>query len=456
MDDRQSAGESHIDPPPSYLYALEQGERNGETCTDGRVNVDPGSRLVKSLSLFVPDWKFPEGPEASQSAASGSEEPPAYSPLAPTPSAANAKEGWSFPLNIVIQVVGSRGDVQPFIALGNELQRYGHRVRLATHNVFEAFVTSCNLEFFPIGGDPAELMAYMVKNPGLLPGMKTLLSGEIGTKRDMVASILDGCWKSCIEPDGKTGRPFVADAIIANPQISEDTRQNLNWVSFAFVEWMTWQGIGDLVNDWRRTLDLEPVPFTEGPLLAEKLRIPTTYCWSPALIPTPVNWPDFMDVCGFFFREKPQDAPPPELAKFLDDGSPPIYVGCGSIVIDDPERLTEMILGAAEAIGARLIVSRGWSKPGASRDSNDRVIFIDGCPHEWLFQHVAAVVHHGGAGTAACGLRFAKPTFIVPFFGDQFFWGEIVARARAVPNAIRHKDLNLEKLDRGLELLYVS
>lgn len=77
-----------------------------------------------------------------------------------------------------------------------------------------------------------------------------------------------------------------------------------------------------------------------------------------------------------------------------------------------------MILGAAEAIGARLIVSRGWSKLGGSRDSNGRVIFIDDCPHEWLFKHVAAVVHHGGAGTAACGLRFAKPTFIVPFFGE--------------------------------------
>lgn len=76
-----------------------------------------------------------------------------------------ADEGWSLPLNIVVQVVGSRGDVQPFIALGNELQKYGHRVRIATHDVFESFVTSSNLEFFPIGGDPAELMAYMVSHP---------------------------------------------------------------------------------------------------------------------------------------------------------------------------------------------------------------------------------------------------------------------------------------------------
>lgn len=93
-------------------------------------------------------------------------------------------------------------------------------------------------------------------------------------------------------------------------------------------------------------------------------------------------------------------------------------MGFGSIVIDDPEMLTEMILKAADAVGARLIVSRGWSKLGGSRPSNDRVLFIDDCPHEWLFKHVAAVVHHGGAGTAACGLRFARPTFVVPFFGE--------------------------------------
>ncbi|KAH8743768.1 hypothetical protein F5883DRAFT_722523 [Diaporthe sp. PMI_573] len=487
----ESAAGSHDDPPPSYLYAVEQGHQNGETSTDGRVNIDPGSRLVRSLSLFVPDWKYTEPSDASQPAASGQEAPPAYSSHDSTGKPLDADEGWSLPLNIVIQVVGSRGDVQPFIALGNELQRSGHRVRIATHDVFESFVTRSNLEFYPIGGDPAELMAYMVKNPGLLPGMKTLLSGQIQTKRDMIAQILDGCWKSCIEPDRRSGRPFVADAIIANPpsfahihcaqalgipvhlmftmpwsstrffrhplanikepqKITESTRQTLNWVSFAFVEWMTWQGIGDLVNDWRRTLDLEPVPFTEGPLLAEKLCIPTTYCWSSALVPKPMDWPEFIDVCGFFFREEPQYSPPPEIANFLKGGPAPIYVGFGSIVIDDPERLTQMILEAANAVGARLIVSRGWSKLGGSRESNDGVLFIDDCPHEWLFKHVAAVVHHGGAGTAACGLRFARPTFVVPFFGDQFFWGEMVARAGAGPKGIPHKDLDVQNLTEAL------
>lgn len=146
------------------------------------------------------------------------------------------------PMNVVIQIVGSRGDVQPYVALGQVLKKkYGHRVRLATHPTFRDFVTENGLEFFSIGGDPAELMAFMVKNPGLMPGMDALKSGDIGKRRKAIYEMITGCWRSCIETGDGTGdeasdalldksgslsnigsmdldsRPFVADAIIANP-----------------------------------------------------------------------------------------------------------------------------------------------------------------------------------------------------------------------------------------------
>jgi UDP:flavonoid glycosyltransferase YjiC (YdhE family) len=184
-------------------------------------------------------------------------------------------------LNIVMQVVGSRGDVQPFVALGNELLRHGHRVRLATHGVFRDFVLDAGLEFFPIGGDPAELMAYMVKNPGLIPSMKSLRAGEVQKKRQAIAEILDGAWASCIRPDPTTNLPFTCDAIIANPPTfahvhcaqalgiplhvmftmpwtqtrafphpltnidlngSGISVERANYLSYLAVEWMTWQG----------------------------------------------------------------------------------------------------------------------------------------------------------------------------------------------------------------------
>lgn len=132
------------------------------------------------------------------------------------------------PLNIVVHVVGSRGDVQPFVALGRVLKsKYGHRVRLATHGTFKKFVEENGLEFFDIGGDPAELMAFMVKNPGLIPGMKSLKEGDVGKRRKGMTEIIEGCWRSCADADevkededtssAEKPKPFIANAIIANP-----------------------------------------------------------------------------------------------------------------------------------------------------------------------------------------------------------------------------------------------
>ena len=133
-------------------------------------------------------------------------------------------------LNIVMQVVGSQGDIQPFAALGQELQKYGHRVRVATHPEFTSFIEGCNLEHFDIGGNPAELMSYMVKNPGLLPKFDTVYGGELNRRRHAVRDMIHAFWRSCFEPPQKSsaaqsrGRraqrdseAFVADVIIANP-----------------------------------------------------------------------------------------------------------------------------------------------------------------------------------------------------------------------------------------------
>ncbi|KAJ5134767.1 hypothetical protein N7448_000213 [Penicillium atrosanguineum] len=120
-------------------------------------------------------------------------------------------------LNILIQVVGSRGDIQPFVALGLALARAGHRIRIATHDTFKEFVETHGLEFFNIGGDPKRLMAYMVKNPGLLPSMSSLRNGDIQQNRADIREILDGCWRACFQSTDENSKPFFAHAIIANP-----------------------------------------------------------------------------------------------------------------------------------------------------------------------------------------------------------------------------------------------
>ncbi|KAH0365190.1 sterol glucosyltransferase, partial [Aureobasidium melanogenum] len=239
---------------------------------------------------------------------------------------------------------------------------------------------------------------------------------------------------------------------LANLKFSSDTSPRVaNMMSYGVVEWMTWQGIGDLINDWRtKTLDLEPLPSSEGPLLLKTLNIPHTYCSSPALVPRPSGWPEHIDVCGFFFRERPSYEPPPDSRKFIEAGSRPNYVGFGSIVIKDPEALTEMILEAVRMTGVRALVSRGWSNLGQDRKSDDTVFYVDDCPHEWLFDYVAAVIHHGGAGTTACGLSKGVPSFVVPFFGDQPFWGIMVAASGAGPEPVPHQSLSALDLARGI------
>ncbi|KFY43602.1 hypothetical protein V494_01902 [Pseudogymnoascus sp. VKM F-4513 (FW-928)] len=399
---------------------------------------------------------------------------PAYdapSYLAGSPGAA------PLPLNVVIQVVGSRGDVQPFVALGRELKgKYGHRIRLATHGTFKKFVEENGLEFFEIGGDPTELMAFMVKNPGLIPGMKSLKEGEVGKRRRGIAQILEGCWKSCADAkeateessiEAKGGAkvaPFIAHAIIANPpsfahihcaqklriplhimftmpwsatldfphplaniKSTNASGSMTNEMSYTLVDMMTWQGLGDIINNFRR----------------ETLELP-----SPALIPKPKDWGPHISISGFYFLSSPSDyQPDAELADFLAAGPPPVYIGFGSIVVDDPNAMTKLIFDAVRKTGQRALVSKGWGGLGGDElDKPEGVFMIGNCPHDWLFKHVSCVVHHGGAGTMSAGIALGRPTVIVPFFGDQPFWGAMVARAGAGPLPVPYKSLTADGL----------
>lgn len=387
-------------------------------------------------------------------------------------------------------------------------------MRLATHPVFQKFVTENGLEFFSIGGDPAELMAFMVKNPGLMPGFDTVRSGDVGKRRKEISTMIQGCWRSCIEAGDGTGveatgetyedwmgtdfrqsgrqtvepnqQPFVADAIIANPpsfahihcaeklgcplhmmftmpysptqafphplaniQSSNADKAMTNYLSYTLVEMMTWQGLGDMINRFRqKTLGLEPLSLLYAPGLLGRLRIPETYCWSPALIPKPRDWGNHISISGFYFLNLSSNfTPDDDLKAFLDAGPPPVYIGFGSIVVDDPDAMTKTILEAVKKTGHRALVSKGWGGMGADELGVPEGVFMLGnCPHDWLFKRVSCVVHHGGAGTTAAGISAGRPTVVVPFFGDQPWWAQMIARAGAGPEPIPHKSLTAENL----------
>ncbi|ROW07820.1 hypothetical protein VMCG_03372 [Cytospora schulzeri] len=500
------------DAPPAYgdlydqLNLSQAGFNAGATVTDdGRVNIKIEQTNRRLADLLAPTLKSQLLPSEK---VSSEPLPPAY-----IPPSLGGLPGQTPPpkLNVVIQIVGSRGDVQPFVALGKVLKdTYGHRVRVATHGTFQKFVEENGLEFFCIGGDPAELMAFMVKNPGLMPGIDALKNGEITRRRQGIEQIVLGCWRSCMEagdgrgpppetnqssepigndyslPGDPENKPFVADAIIANPPSFahihiaekmgiplhimftmpwsptrafphplaniESTNTDVvltNYISYALVEMMTWQGLGDVINRFRtKVLDLEPLSLIWAPGILSRLHIPTTYCWSPALIPKPNDWGRQVVIPGFYFLDLATAyTPEPDLAAFLEAGPPPVYIGFGSIVVDDPNKLTRMIFDAISISGVRALVSKGWGGLGAdSVGIPDGVFMLGNCPHDWLFQKVSCVVHHGGAGTTAAGIKTGTPTVIVPFFGDQPFWGSMIAKAGAGPPPISYKDMTAQKL----------
>ncbi|KAK2012539.1 glycosyltransferase family 28 domain-containing protein [Colletotrichum eremochloae] len=402
-------------------------------------------------------------------------------------------------LNIAIHIVGSRGDVQPFIPIAQLLAKppYGHRVRICTHPVFKDFVESNGVEFFSIGGDPEALMAYMVKNPGLLPSRESVKAGDIGQRRKEMAEIINGAWRSCIEAgDGMGDRTtaatvkdardlFVADAIIANPpsmahihcaeklgvplhmvftmpwcptqafhhplasmSYGEADKSVANYLSFIMMELLTWQGLGDLINKFRtQTLGLDHISPMWGCQLLPRLRVPYTFLWSESLIPKPDDWDSHIKITGFSFLPLADKyTPPPDLTAFLESGPPPVYIGFGSIVVDDPKALTQLIFKAVQIAGVRAIVSKGWGGVGDGDNVPDNVYLIGNCPHDWLFKRVSAVVHHGGAGTSAAGIAAGRPTVVVPFFGDQPFWGQMIARAGAGPAPVPFKEMTAETL----------
>ncbi|KAL6650357.1 hypothetical protein ACP70R_009282 [Stipagrostis hirtigluma subsp. patula] len=410
------------------------------------------------------------------------------------------------PMQIVILIVGTRGDVQPFVAIGKRLQDYGHRVRLATHANFKEFVLTAGLEFYPLGGDPKILAEYMVKNKGFLPSGPS----EIAIQRKQIKEIIFSLLPACKDPDPDTGIPFKVDAIIANPPAygtytcggsTESTdsyilyhamdvslsypapslkstnllrnivnrgsnvcclfrptsefphplsrvKQSAGYrLSYQIVDSMIWLGIRDMINEFRKKkLKLRPVTYLSG-AQGSGNDIPHGYIWSPHLVPKPKDWGPKIDVVGFCFLDLASNYVPPEpLVKWLEAGDKPIYVGFGSLPVQEPQKMTEIIVKALEMTGQRGIINKGWGGLGSLAEPKDFVYLLDNCPHDWLFLQCKAVVHHGGAGTTAAGLKAACPTTIVPFFGDQPFWGDRVHARGLGPAPIPVDQFCLPKL----------
>jgi len=380
-------------------------------------------------------------------------------------------------MKIAILTMGSRGDIEPFVALGKGLKNAGHEVRVATHGNFRSMVEDRGLEYRPVEGNPQVILeeelgkrwietgermspyTFMKRmmdaaTPLIRQAMDDYLEACRGTDL-ILTSVLSGVASLCISE--KLGIRTVGAYLqhvhptSIYPSATAAPKPRLgkiyNRLTYVLSAFFYWQLLRPHVNKWRReVLGLPPYSFG-GPLNEKESNKHQFLCGvSPAVLPKAPEWGDNIHITGYWFLDKTDGwIPPDDLMEFLDKGKPPVFVGFSSMTNREPEKITRLIIDALHKSGQRGIIATGWG--GLSEiDLPSEIFIIKSAPFDWLFPRMAAVVHHGGAGTTATGIRAGVPSIVVPFFADQFFWGWRVSELGVGPKSIPRKKLTSDRL----------
>jgi UDP:flavonoid glycosyltransferase YjiC (YdhE family) len=374
----------------------------------------------------------------------------------------------------VILGAGSRGDLQPCLALGRRLAERGDAVRLIAVDRYKALVEAAGLAPVMLSLDPVEIIASEAGRAWLDGGRNPVkfLRNFARIARPLAEQILLEVASACAGADlivaptiGFLGehmaeRLGVPSALIhiqpshpttafphpLLPQARKLGPIGNRW-SFHAVEQLAWQLLRPFINRWRAdTLGLRRLPL-RGP--AHRIRFarrPVLCSFSRLVVPRPPDWPPYVHVTGNWFLDMDEGwTPPPALSDLLATGEPVVYAGFGSMVPKDPARTDAMVRTALRLAGVRGVVL------GDPATSDDTILAVESVPHTWLFPRMTAVVHHGGAGTTAAALRAGVPSIVCPFLGDQAFWGERVAALGAGPAPIPIARLTANALVMAIE-----
>jgi sterol 3beta-glucosyltransferase len=225
-----------------------------------------------------------------------------------------------------------------------------------------------------------------------------------------------------------------------------------NKATYYLGEQMVWQMFRPVINRWRKqTLNLPPLPIAGYFGQLGTRQIPIVNGFSQHVVPRPVDWNEHIHMTGYWFPKDVHWQPPSDLSVFIEAGSPPVFIGFGSMPIKDPQRTTNIILEALKQSGQRGILHRRWGGLG-NQALPDTVFKIDYASYDWLFPRMAMAIHHGGSGTTAFGLRSGIPSCVVSFVFDQFYWGERIAELAIGPKPIRYKELTVERLREAIHV----
>jgi UDP:flavonoid glycosyltransferase YjiC (YdhE family) len=376
-------------------------------------------------------------------------------------------------MNITILTYGSRGDVQPFLALALGLRRASHAVRLAAPHRFAALAARTGVDFVPLPGDPEEISLR-------LNAARYNLFAQVKGMAEYIFSIAEpgarAAFAACADADlivhsflFTTGGHSIArnrgipDVSIQTFPMFAPTRAFPNvaaanlpagapsYFSHWFATQIFWHGGNLGFRGLRKkapaVFDLQlSWPFTGE----EESRTPLLFAFSPVVIPRPVEWKSaHIHIPGYFFLEELEPyRPTAELEAFLSAGDAPVCITFGSMINQEAGRIHSVMLSALARLGKRAVFLTGWGGPAG--ENTPDCFYLDSAPHSWLFPRCQAVIHHGGAGTTAACLRAGIPNLILPHTADQPFWGKRVAAIGAGPRPIAINALSVETLSAAL------
>jgi sterol 3beta-glucosyltransferase len=371
-------------------------------------------------------------------------------------------------MKITILTYGSRGDIQPFLPLSLRLMERGHSVKLAGPARFARLVEEYAVDFAPLSGDPEDL-SRRLNDAGrnFIRLVRELTNHAVEIGADIWRETQEACQeaeliihtfthavgahtlareKNIPDIHVQLFPMFAPTSEYPNITVSRWMPGFLNHVTHRSAAKITWWTSRFGFERVRRRAGLPRRklywPFDET---AERPPTPILCAWSPIILPPSRDWPAHTHVTGYYHLPLDHASQPDsELHSFLQSGEPPVCISFGSMIHRDARRIYEVAREALKHTANRAVVLSGW---GRTKDSSSRdILYLEAAPHDWLLPRCKAVIHHGGAGTSAAGLRAGIPNIVVPFMGDQSFWGERIYSIGVGPRPLPIKSLSVETL----------
>jgi UDP:flavonoid glycosyltransferase YjiC (YdhE family) len=364
-------------------------------------------------------------------------------------------------MRIIIPTIGTRGDIQPYIALALGLKVAGHEVMVVSHPSLRSLVDSYGVPFAPMGPDidlGKEAALIRGKSKNFMMGFLRVMKFSFRLLEESHAELLELCKDQDLIIVSHSAAGSIEADLLNIPTVSATLMPMAipaNDPNTSVINKM----IGKLAGGAMGLVMTRPLDQIRKRLGLPKMGqygitspnlnlIPI----SPVVDPPNPYWETRHQMTGFWFAPAPQNWQPAEdLAAFLQRGNPPVVISLGAMAIsgDDAMQAAQITVEAVKKTGIRAII-QGWDEPMSQIELSENIFHGGSIPHDWLLERSAAIVHHGGFGTTSSGLKAGIPSMAVPHIIDQFIWGQKLFDLGVGPKPLPRTKMTLEAFREAL------